>query len=408
MISLARMRTPFFFPLALLVVAASGGAITGVDVQAEEPAVHGDGTDGPYESYYDAAPYDDGFDAAGESEMVPGEFRSPDAEGDVVGRETGEETGEVSFLPWARLPLDDASMGAVSERAGELVRSGFGLGQRGAYYSARGEFIQALRLIAQSLDVKSSTDLHSKALAAGLRAMQEADDFVPRRPAVEADVDVPSLVASHRTPILKDVPGLEQLGVFGAIRSYYTYSQEQLAAAANHEPAGSMALYGLARVRTALAANEASRHLTSEPAAICLHQAALMVRPDNFMAANELGVLLARHGRYEDAKQVLRHSVETAPSREGLHNLAVIYGRLGQPQLSAALQNQVDALNRRTASHQGPSTDDRVIWLDAEAFARTGYQPGVEQPVVERAAEENEARERRSATPSGRRTWPWR
>jgi tetratricopeptide (TPR) repeat protein len=282
-------------------------------------------------------------------------------------------------VPWVQVPLDDSSMLAVGERAGSLVRSGFRLGQRAAYYSARSEFIQALRVISQSLDARRKSNLHSQALAAGLRALKEAEDFVPRGSAVEADLNVASLVAAHRTPILKEIPGIEQTSAAAAQRYYHTYCQEQLAMAAGHDANGSMALYGLARVHTALAVRESSQFPAAEPTAICLHQAALMCHAGNYAAANELGVLLARQGRYEDAQQVLRHSVEVLPSHEGLHNLAVVYERLGQSDLAAALQWQSERVARHNAAAKGVAASGsvRVEWVEPHEFAQMSGQPPV-------------------------------
>ena len=54
------------------------------------------------------------------------------------------------------------------------------LAGRRAYFSAREEFIQALRTLSQAMDVQHGTNAHSAALAAGMRALEEAKDFVPR------------------------------------------------------------------------------------------------------------------------------------------------------------------------------------------------------------------------------------
>ena len=116
---------------------------------------------------------------------------------DIVRSDAGPET-EIEFtdvseqtqLPWARQVRRTHEMDAVSDRAHSLVKQGFGLAQRGAYFSAQNEFVRALRLISQARDAERSTTVHAQALAAGLRALEEAEDFVPRGMKVEADLDL--------------------------------------------------------------------------------------------------------------------------------------------------------------------------------------------------------------------------
>ena len=84
-------------------------------------------------------------------------------------------------------------------------RRAFELAGRKAYFSSRAQFIMALRLLAQALDAEHQSQAYSRALAAGLRALEEAEDFIPGRFKREADLDLPEIVHSHRTPVLKGV-----------------------------------------------------------------------------------------------------------------------------------------------------------------------------------------------------------
>ena len=88
----------------------------------------------------------------------------------------------------------------------------------------------ALRLVAQALDAESQTGTHSRALAAGWTAVKEADDFMPTGSRMEADLDLSSIIAGHRTPVLKAAPR-ESLAPLTALECYFTFAQEQLAAA---------------------------------------------------------------------------------------------------------------------------------------------------------------------------------
>ena len=94
-------------------------------------------------------------------------------------------------------------LASVARQADEQIRHGFELAGRGADFAARAEFIAALRLIAQGLDTEERTPIDGKALAAGSTAMKEADDFLPSGTRLEADLDLPGIVANHITPRLK-------------------------------------------------------------------------------------------------------------------------------------------------------------------------------------------------------------
>ena len=146
----------------------------------------------------------------------------------------------------------------------QQVRHGFELANRGAYYAARAEFIAGLRLLAQALDAERHTTNHSRALSAGLTALKEAGDFLPSGGKLEADLDLPTIVASHRTPVLKNT-AMENLVPLVALKSYFTFAQEQLSAAAGHEVAGSMALYALGKLHAAGPPNETSICLPPSP-----------------------------------------------------------------------------------------------------------------------------------------------
>ena len=104
----------------------------------------------------------------------------------------------------------------TARQADQQVRHGFELANRGACYAARAEFVAGLRLLAQALDAERHTTHHSRSLAAALTALKEAGDFLPAGGKLEADLDLPAIIASHRTPILKEHGGGEPRAAGGA------------------------------------------------------------------------------------------------------------------------------------------------------------------------------------------------
>src|SRR4051812_6652490 len=96
--------------------------------------------------------------------------------------------------------LVPATSNGLAKQLLPATQRGYHLAQRGAFFAARTEFIQVLRRVAQAKDTSVGTDEHSRQLAAGLRAMDEADDFVPQGAQLEAELDVRKVASAHRTP----------------------------------------------------------------------------------------------------------------------------------------------------------------------------------------------------------------
>lgn len=274
--------------------------------------------------------------------------------------------------PAENTPERSLQLEQIAQQADRQTRHGCELAGRGAHFAARAEFLAALRLVAEGLDTEQKTGTHARALAAALVAIREAEDFLPGGPRLEADFDLPDIVAVHATPVLKD--DAEKTTPLTALRSYLTFAQEQFAAAAEHEVAGSMALHAMGKLHVALARKKGTPIVAPESKAVVFYQAALLVRPKNFMAANGLGVLLAQCGRYGDARTMLEHSVSLCPQSTGWQNLAVVYRQLGEAALAQRAAGQATLLLQRDVARRKASptvANDRVRWIDPQTFART-------------------------------------
>jgi tetratricopeptide (TPR) repeat protein len=265
------------------------------------------------------------------------------------------------------------------------TRRGFELAGRGAYFSARAELIMALRLLAQALDAGSQTTTHSRALASGLTAIREAADFLPGGTQLEAHLDMRGVIAAHESPVLKN-DAVEGLTPLIALQSYFTYAQEQLSAAGDGEWAASMALYGLGNLHRTLAAERIGVIRAAAPKATTFYHASLLVSPRNYLASNELGVLLARAGRYHDARSALEHSVSVCPQSAGWHNLAVVHRQLGEADRAQGAYRQYQASRRieiARALRPGPVRGHQVQWVDPGVLAGShGRTPYGREPQV--------------------------
>lgn len=277
----------------------------------------------------------------------------------------------------------------IAREADLHSRRGFELASRGAYFSARAEFIVALRLLAQALDAEHCTRLHCTALGAGLTALKEAEDFLPKGSGVEADLDLASIIVGHRTPVLHGV-SIAGLTPMAALQCYFTFAQEQFGAAVDREVAGSIALYGLGKLHKELSEQHAVALLGARPKAMVFYQAALLAYAENHLASNDLGVLLAQAGRYEDARMALEHSLALRQGATGWHNLAVVYQNLGRDELSrrASWLSQVSRQQEKTRLAQMASgAQQPVAWVDPPAFAQAAGQtlPAARTPSADRS-----------------------
>jgi tetratricopeptide (TPR) repeat protein len=262
------------------------------------------------------------------------------------------------------------------------VQRGYNLAQHGAFFAARTEFIQVLRRVAQAKDAGSSSDDHARALAAGLRALDEADDFVPQGVQLEAELDVRKVASSHRTPVLRDYP--EEVLPQAAVVLYHSYAQQELSIAASGEQAGSMALYGLGKVNSRLAERR-DDDVQLTRAAMTMYSAALDACPDNFMASNELGVLLCRTGHAAEAVDRFTRAIDLAPNATAYHNLAVAQQKLGMPGQAAANEQESQRLAALDRSMGAVSRRAGVQWVSPAEMARV-TQPGAPTPATENPA----------------------
>jgi tetratricopeptide (TPR) repeat protein len=273
-------------------------------------------------------------------------------------------------------------MQAVSERALAITQNGARLADRGAHYSAKSEFIQALRMVTQALDAQSGDNTHSQALAEGLRALSEADDFAPAGSKLEADLDLASIIVSHRTPILKETGATTPLA---ALQQYYGFAGRRLAVAGGQEPAASAALFGLGRLTVVMAERSPDERRLHAPKAMALYQAALVVDSRNARAAHELGVLYAQFGQLEEAKRLLISSATLAPTKETWHNLSIVHDRLGEGELARMARNEVQRMKSITTG--APTTSGvPVEWVDPSRFADSRPHGAGEAPPAVRAA----------------------
>jgi tetratricopeptide (TPR) repeat protein len=233
----------------------------------------------------------------------------------------------------------------------------YDLAQRGATYSANAEFRSVLGLCALEVDARNAGISRREALREGLIALEEADEFGGDQIDWRDSADVRRVAASHQTQVLSQ-NGQAPVDSIQAVQAYYAFAEERLAFACEGLPAASLAFYGLGRTfvvpgtQTANAAGKAA----------LLQRVALKVAPQNVLAGNELGVLLAQHGQLNDAEKQFRQCVATNATPETWRNLSVVYARQGKTEESRAALAAGESLAanspRTAAKPSGPEADD--------------------------------------------------
>jgi tetratricopeptide (TPR) repeat protein len=330
--------------------------------------------------------WSDGFD----STTIPGPQKSavPAAETATAPSPPQPESAarppeEASASPPRNLKPYAPTTAELSRQLLPQVRSAYGLAQHGAMYAAQTQFIRVLRRIAEAKDAAEGVDLHAQSLAAGLRALDEADDFAPKGTELEAEMNVPAIASVHRTPVLRGETPLPRPAE--AITLYHQYARQQLAVAVGGEQAGSMALYGLGKVHSRLA-RDAEGQLQHERKALVMYLSALDAAPGNYLAANEIGVLLTRAGEPAAASEMFRRAIDVTPTSTSYHNLAVTDRALGYHDQAAANEQFAEQLAERDRAAGATSRAKGVEWVAPQELSR------VAQPMP------NEAGNNRVAT----------
>lgn len=270
----------------------------------------------------------------------------------------------------------------INELAKSKVQHAYKMASRGSLYVAREELVEVLRMLSQAKDAQQGSCARTTALAAGLRALREAEDFVPRGTQLEAELDIGVLCASHRTPVAGQLD-LTRMLPRTMMDRYLRYAQLQLAMSVAGEPAGSMALHAMGKLNSQLGRVEPDKNHLADRRAIAFQQAALLAHNQNHLAAHELGVLLASSGHLAEAQQLLTQVAAREPNAIVFRNLARIQDQTGQSAEAVASRDYA-----RQLTQQGATGTNNLQWVSPTQFAETSGQApryvAAQQPPVNR------------------------
>lgn len=267
----------------------------------------------------------------------------------------------------------------IDQRTRAMIKQGTSLAKRGAMYSARQEFLSVLQLVAQAYDSQLGIRYHSKALANGLRALEEADDFATRNSDAAVDFNLKAFIAGHKTPVLKN-HATDELLPYVAMQRYYDYARQQLAIAGRGSASASAALYAIGRTETMVSRTNTGQAATG-PKPLAYYQSALAIDQRNNPAANELGVMLAQAGKVNEAHNVLAAAARVRPTPMLMNNLAQTRRMMNGGTIRRRPPMSADQISPQMLARRVP-----VKWVSPNEFSRGSAGPAgalwTQQPKV--------------------------
>ena len=273
----------------------------------------------------------------------------------------------------------------------------------GRFSPRRSEFLGCAAAGGRRSRHRARRDVISRALAAALTAMKEADDFLPRGSRLETEIDLPGVVAAHATPVLKS--GAENVTPMTALKRYFTFAQEQFAAAADHEVAGSMALHALGKLherpgreKRPASWRPPSRKPWSTTRPRCWSIPRTSWRPTIWACCWRSAEITT------DARTMLEHSLALVPA---IHHVAELGRGLspigsdgaGRPRRPARRRCYEQAELARRQMTPGP-TNTVVRWVDPRTFAADFHEYAELAEPGRAAAQPGEPATGRTATAS--------
>lgn len=247
-----------------------------------------------------------------------------------------------------------------------------------ALAAANVELDSALRTIAAGADASSKQPVHVQQLAAGMRALSEAEDFLSGSAAVQYGRSARDIAQRHRTSVVRLQD--REISATDAVEIYFSFAQQSILSSVGHSKLSSELLYQLGKVYTE--SRGTSVVVTRAPAAraTLFHETALRIDPLNYRSANELAVLLAKAGQWDRAKSYLLHSLSVKQLPEAWFNLAKVHDQLGETELGQKARHEYQLM----ATQPSAPTQAAIQWVAPQHFesaAAPAPPPGAYRPT---------------------------
>jgi predicted Zn-dependent protease len=186
-----------------------------------------------------------------------------------------------------------------------------------------------------------------------------------------------------------------------ALQAYYEFATRRIADAVGSSDVAADALYALGKLYMTSAPSDASGKPMDQARAIVMFQAALSADASEFRSANELGVLLARNGKWSEAKALFTRSLRVQPSPEAWRNLARTHAELGETHLARQAENECRLLEGQSENVLARSGS--LQWVTPDELAVRGAAADAPSEVAETPTGA-QADKREPASPGSRLT----
>ena len=277
----------------------------------------------------------------------------------------------------------------VESRAREHIQYGESLARRRSFFAAREEFIRALLLISSSYKTDPKSGSHPERFAQALTAIEEASDFTTLGGEANSGLALQQIILSHKTKLLapQDIETTTPKKAFG---TYIRFAQNQIEQAIGYSVAGSEALHALGKLESLAPEANANLDRTRQAKALIFFRTAININPSNSVCANDLGVLLFKMGRLQEAETALKASLRSSPSQLGWSNLASVHSQLAAAEnpgqrrnYQLSLANMAAGKAQAYSSNRGESRQSDNQWATASEFQNNAAFPDV---VLQRAS----------------------
>lgn len=220
------------------------------------------------------------------------------------------------------------------------------------------------------MDNHFQTRAYSEKLYLAMTAFNEADDFYFAQAEDNGRVDVPTLVNRHQSRILNENQA-STMTPMAAMQAYYHHVQQQLVECSGHTRVAGEALYCLGKLFSLKAGNDQEGGGRLDNAkALVFFDAAVTCDPGHYQSANELGVLMAKSGRLEQARQLFQASLSIRQLPQVWSNLAQVHIKLGETQLAQLAETEY----QRMLANPPSEKDAKIKWMSPERFAGDANQ----------------------------------
>jgi tetratricopeptide (TPR) repeat protein len=179
---------------------------------------------------------------------------------------------------------------------------------------------------------------------------------------------VKEIAQRHRSKILSPDQA-SSLNLVQAMQAYFDFAQRQLVQSGGSTVVAGEALYCLGKLFVLRGRTIVDGGPLDAARSIVYYQAALESDPRHYKSANELGVMMAKSGRFEYAKRLLLQSLRVHQIAQTWENLAHVHQQLGELELAqAAMFEYQQMLN------DSPSSN-RIKWVSPQQFVAQSPEP---------------------------------